>query len=286
MPILESHCTVTDEDIQRFRLRAANNIRFLRATNGDIVGRAFITVGYGHHGQHLDLSGVVTVGGLAACSLSGIAGVLTGVPMRASRDAAKPVVDADELKRWAEEQSHLVPALWEDAESQAACAKYIRLCGGDTGELPICRNGGRWCSASEIRSRTDVPDSIVLLDDFAVDFHLQHLDSYTLNENVFVVGTSGIPGLLQCRVRWPKDTNTDFTWSGGSLPLTLGGAVVEAIAQAWGVDVQAVNRSSQVQKESQVTIGSTDKGDLKERAIVICRPLDGDSSNKAVNRTP
>ncbi|MCP4339541.1 MAG: hypothetical protein GY799_11790, partial [Desulfobulbaceae bacterium] len=102
--------------------------------------------------------------GLTSCSLSGIAGSLIGVPTRASRDSAEPIVKDDELRRWAEEQSALVPALWEDIKSQAACAQYIRLCGGDTGDLPICRNRGGWCSASDIRSRNDIPENVVLLD--------------------------------------------------------------------------------------------------------------------------
>jgi hypothetical protein len=253
----------------------------LRNSNGEVVGRALITLGYAHYyGERLDLSGVVTVGGLVACSLSGIAGVLIGVPMRASRDDAIPVVSNDELKRWAEEQSRLVPALWDDPESQAACAQYIRLCGGDTGDLPICQNRGAWCSASEIRSRTDLPDNVVLIDDFTVRFQLKHLDSYVLNENVFVVGTSSIPGLLQSRVLWPRDTNTDFSSGSSSLPLTLGGAVLESIAHVWGVDVDALSRSSRLHKESDVIIGTTSKGDLEERAIVIRRPTDCDSSNK------
>jgi hypothetical protein len=272
------------DDIEALRQRAAKNLRFLRDAKGEIVGRALVTAGFGHHG-HLDLSGVVAIGGLEACSLSGIAGMLTGVPLRASRDEAKPVVDTDELKRWAEEQGRLVPALWEDSQCQAACAQYIRLCGGDTGDLPICRNRGRWCSANEIRARTDLPDIIVLLDDFIVEYELKHLESYSINDNVFVVGTSAIPGLLQCGVLWPKDRVTDFSWGGPIMPPTLGGAVVEAIAHAWGVDVKAVIRGSQIEKESDVVIGTTARGELKERAIVICRPKEEDPSNRGLQPT-
>ena len=214
MPVLGPHEKAADEDIDMFRQKAAENVRDLKDENGEIVGShgwirswALVTdaLGYAHvPSQRIDLSGVVTIGGLTACSLSGIAGVLKGVPMRASRDTAKPIVDDNELRRWAEEQSHLVPTLWNDPIHQAACAQYIRLCGGDTGNLLICQNKGKWYSASDIRTRTDLPDNIVLLDNFAVDYRLQHIDSYTLNENVFVVHTSGIPGLLQCQFDWSR----------------------------------------------------------------------------------
>ena len=275
IPPSDSDHRVLSEDVDEFRIKSAENLRFLYDTKGEIVGRAFITVGYGNHfSQPADLSGVVIIGGLTSCSLSGIAGVLMGVPTRASRDAAKPIVDDSELKRWAEEQSTLVPALWEDSKNQAACAKYIRLCGGDTGELPICRNNGRWCSATEIRLRADLPENVVLLDDFTFDFRLEeYLESYTLNDNVFVVPISGIPGLLQCNVAWPQDIHTNYVGgSTGFINRTLGGAVVEAIAQVWGVDIESLLKVSSLERESDVTIGFTDKGDLIERAIVLTKP--------------
>lgn len=280
LPILDRHRDFDPQALDSLRKRAANNARFLRNTGGEVVGRALITVGFATHDERLDLSGVVTVGGLAACQLSGIAGVLTGTPTRASRDAAKPVVSDDELKRWAEEQSLLVPAFWDDPQSQAACAQYIRLCGGDTGDLPICRNREVWCSASDVRSRIDLPDTVALLDDFAVEFHLKHLDAYTLNDNVFVVGTSMIPGLLQCRVQWPGDLFTNFAGGSAGLARTLGGAVMESIAYAWGVDVKALGEVSTLEREENVVIGTTSKGDLKERAIVLRKPTNHHSSNR------
>ncbi len=273
MPVMGVKEQLPDEDIAAFRQRAAANVRFLRNQGGDIVGRAFLTAGYAVYVSHrLDLAGVVTIGGLASCSLSGISGVLVGTPMRASRDTAKPLVDDSELKRWAEEQAALVPGIWDNPKSQAACAQYIRLCGGDTGALPICRNGGNWCSGLEILSRTDLADQLVLLDDFVLEHQFSLLDSYTLNNNVFVVGTSGIPGLLQCDIRWPRNIVTDFTWGNGGIKATLGGAVVEAIAQAWGLDVEAVVGSNELERETDVVVGSTGDRELRARAIPVNRP--------------
>ncbi len=273
MPVSDLRGNAPAEDIDLFRQKAAQNVRNLKDENGKVVGRALITVGNAHHrDQQSDLFGVVTIGGLNACSLSGIAGVLKGVPMRASRDTAKPIVDDNELRRWAEEQSHLVPDLWNDPVHQAACAQYIRLCGGDTGDLPICQNKGIWYSANDIRKSIDLPDKIVLLDSFVVDYHFQHVGTYTLNENVFVVQYSGIPGLLQCRVDWPQDISTYFSWGGGGLRVTLGGVVVESLATAWDVDVQSLRKSNSLEKEKDVIIGSSGNGDLKERAVVVSKP--------------
>lgn len=273
MPLLDRYQKLRAEDVSAFRQRAASNVRFLRDENGEIVGRALITTGYaGHFSQRIDLAGVVTVGGLTACSLSGISGVLVGAPMRASRDAARPLVPDDELKRWTEEQADLVPHLWERPKLQAACAEYIRLCGGHTRNLPICVSKGKWWSALEIAARSDLPSEILLLDSFVVEHEFSILDSYKLNDNVFVVDHTGIPGLLQCHVSWPRGINTSFTWGGGHIKDTLAGAVLESIAKAWGVDIKRVIESNDLERDKEKSVGLVGERELKARAITVKRP--------------
>ena len=219
---------------------------------------------------------MVTIGGLKSCTLSGIAGVLVGVPLRASRDVAKPIVETDELKRWAHEQSTLVSSLWEEEKAQAECAQYIRRCGGDTGELPICRNKGNWYSATQIRLRKDLSHQVVLVDDFVIDRLLEHVEAYTLNDNVFVTQFSGIHGMLNSPFhwagdRWPPDTN--FIGEKSYIGITLGGAVLESIAQAWDLDIKTIVQNNDLEREAKIAIGVTGSGRvLKERAIVVTKP--------------
>lgn len=292
MPVSELRDDVTEEDIETLCQKAAPNVRTLKDENGEVVGRALVTVGFTHEEKNrFDLSGVVTIGGLAACRLSGIVGVLSGRSLRASRDTAKPIVADNELKRWAEDQCTLVPSLWDNPREQVACAKYIRLCGGDTGDLPICQVNGKWYSANDISAWTDLPEVVVLLDDFVVDYHFKHVGPVSLNENVFVVQTSGIPGLLQCQgeVGWPQKLYKEYTESPrdrgssqmtvvvysvarGRLHMTLGGVVVESIAKAWNIDVQSLSQHNSLEKETDVLIGSWANGDIKERALVVSKP--------------
>ena len=289
IPILAQHDDITGEDIELFCQKAAPSVRTLKDENGEVVGRALITVGFAHEERNrTDLYGVVTIGGLTACRLTGIAGVLSGKSMRASRDTAKPIVADNELKVWAEGQNTLVPKLWDDPKDQVACAKYIRLCGGHTGDLPICQIRDTWYSANDISSRTDLPDVVVILDDFVVDYLSQHVGPVSLNENVFVVQTSGIPGLLQCQgqVEWPRKVFKDSSrnrdrsqmtvavYSGTveTLHMTLGGVVVESIAKAWNVDVQSLCQHNSLEKESDMIIGSSEYGDVKGRALVVSKP--------------
>lgn len=279
IPVRDWERKFSHEDVDDLRRKAANNLRFLRDRNGNIIGRALVTVSFASHIEpHIDLSGMVTIGGLKSCTLSGIAGVLVGVPLRASRDVAKPIVETDELKQWAQEQSTLVPSLWEEEKTQAACAQNIRLCGGDTGNLPICVNKGNWCSATQIRSRKNLPDKVVLVDHFSIDYHFEHVEDYTLNDNVFVTRVGGIPVLLQTPFhwmvdRWPPDTNTNFIGERGYIGLSLGGAVLESIAQAWDLDIKTLVQNNDLTRESKVAIGATGSGRvLKERAIVVTKP--------------
>ena len=279
IPVRDWGRKFSHEDVDVFRKKATDNLRFLRDRSGNIIGRALVTVGFASYmGPHIDLSGIVTIGGLKSCTLSGIAGILVGLPLRASRDVAKPTVETDELKRWAQEQSALVPSLWEEEKTQAACAQNIRLCGGDTGDLPICRNKGNWYSATQIRSRKDLPDKVVLVNDYAIDSGLEHVEAYTLNDNVFVTQVGGIPVLLQTpfhwtKDRWPPDTNTNFIGERDYIGLALGGAVLESIAQAWDLDIKTIVQNNDLEIEPKVAIGVTGNGRvLKERAIVVTKP--------------
>ena len=274
IPVRDWDRKFSHEDVDDFRRKAANNLRLLQDTSGNIIGRALVTAG--HLGLHIDLSGIVTIGGLKSCMLSGIAGVLVGVPLRASRDVAKPIVEIDELRRWAQEQSALVPSLWREEKPQAECAQYIRRCGGDTGNLPICLNKGNWCSATQIRSRKDLPHQVVLIDDFVIDSGLEHVEDFSLNDNVFVTQVHGIPGILHTPFHWQEDRwlpNTNFIGEKGYIGLTLGGAVLESIAQAWNLDIKTIVQNNDLERESKVAIGVTGSGRvIKERAIVVTKP--------------
>ena len=142
--------------------------------------------------------------------LSGIVGILTEA-LRASRDSARPLVPDSVLKGWAEEQADVVPKLWSKPEQQSACAQYIRLCGGNTKNLPIAIYRGVWVSAVEIAGMSSFSDEAVLVDHMTIDFNLQSLKSYSLEDTVFVTTASGIPGLLssgpwQNDVGWPGES--------------------------------------------------------------------------------
>jgi hypothetical protein len=186
MEILSDYSADEDE-VRHFRERAGANLRLIRNDNGEIIGRAGISVGFAHHlTQDLDIGGVVTVGGLNACHLSGIFGILTGQPVRASRDDATPLVPEAVLRRWAEEQADIVPNLWSKSEHQSACAQYIRMCGGATRRLPIVIYKGVWLSAEEIVDIGSLLELAIIVDHHTINYQLKQLEPYVLDDTVFI----------------------------------------------------------------------------------------------------
>jgi len=252
--------------LKEVRERAAANLRLIKDEHGEVIGRACISIGYaGFHSDQVDTTGQVVVGGLVASGLSGIAGVLLGTPERASRDAAKPLASREIVARWAEEQSDLVPYLWPNEEHQKACAQNIRICGGDTKRLPIAKLNGIWVSAIEIAQMV-LPDEIILLDDFSVQYRLIHVRDLELFPNVFLTNTGGIPAVFQDHewVRYGKERDE-------LLPITLSGAVIESVAKAWGVEIEELRESNDFMRESNIKIGTSADSYIFEDAIVLTR---------------
>ena len=273
--------------VQKFREKAGANLRLLEGNDGSVYGRACISVGFTHFGS-LDLSGTVTVGGLKACGLSGITGILVGQPTRAARDGAVPTVPLAILKKWADEQANLVPKLWGKPEDQAGCAQYIRICGASTGKLPIAIFRGQWLSVEDIQNLAAPPDVAILIDHFTVEFELKLLKSLKLRENVFITSTSGWPGLLQSQShdRWPGELETGFLFGSGPRQLPpLAEAVVEGLATAWKVSKEEVISANDLKKETNIVVANDDGREIAVRALRIARPGVADSKVAKPKRT-
>jgi len=139
-------------DDNEFLAKASRHLRLLHDSDGVPVGRACIGLGDRRRSgvSTAPLRGTVTVGGLAACDLRGIAGVLSGTSERAARDYATPIVSGEILAAWATEQALLVPSLYDSPEDQMDCATVIKRCGGQTAGLPVAKYERAYVSMEEI----------------------------------------------------------------------------------------------------------------------------------------
>jgi hypothetical protein len=187
-----------ENDEAEFFSRATENLRILCGDDGVTVGRACIGLRGYHKGGVRPLSalqGVVTVGGLRACNLSGIAGVLLGSSERAARDYAIPIVSASALSEWATEQALIVPRLYGNPEDQMECAVIIRRCGGQTAKLPVAKYEGVYLSADEICAMT-LPDEVYLMSSFQVR-DLEQLRGFKFAPGVFLTECDSWMSILQ-----------------------------------------------------------------------------------------
>ncbi len=236
---------------EKFIKDSAKNLRLLINSSGEVIGRASVFSMTSKKIKEFsrDDQGVVTVGGLRACTLLGISGILVGRPLTAARKSALPIVEYEKLSEWASEQADLVQEIIDDPEDLVQCAGVIRACSGKTRDLPIAFCSKGWISASEISNWENPPDEILLVQDAAVWNVQRDFNEFLLHDHVLAVDMR-IPGILQPDFKygieacffWPKILQSEighiFKWNFHRRALKS--AVIEALTIAWSASLEEV----------------------------------------------
>ena len=259
----------SDEEMRGFAVKAAANLRVVNDTAGFPIARICITAAlHSYRQSEPTLGGAITVGGFVASPLQGIAGFMIGEATRASRDAALPTMSKEQLASWATEQASLIPSLYEAPESQLSAAQTIRICGGHTGDLPIAKHSGNWITSAQIAA-LNLPNQIIILNFFTVEYELKHAEDLVFHQEVFITNASGLPAVFQdsSRIVYGDPFRMD-----NGLPATLLGAVVEAAAQAWGVELVDVLAVNNLKREQEVEIGQSFDRVISADAYVVRKP--------------
>lgn len=258
------------------------NLRPLRDNSGAVIGRACITRPQGQTSlgpRRVPPPGVVIVGGLRACGLTSIVGVLVGQPFRAARDLAIPVVEPQELARWATEQADLIPSVFGSPEEQVQCAQIVRVCGGDTRDLPIALSQRGWLTFGDIWAWESLPDEVLVVGRGEVE-HRRTIGDLALHDNVLAID-HGRPGIIEAPSwamrgeQWPRPESPA---QGAELydQQTLRGAVIGALAQAWSVTPEAVRNASLFADnntpENQREVGLVNGQPVRMRVYIIRNP--------------
>ena len=167
--------------------------------------------------------------------------------IRVARDEAIPNVDEAILSCWATEQAELLSNLNIGNEELAQAASIVRVCGGDTGNLPIAFGEHGWMNVREITEWFNVPDEVLIVQDAAVSNIRRTGKKVILHQNVLVTNV-GAPGVLSRNpfntpwIDWPSVKPKD-EWQKSSYKfhsITLKGLVVEALANAWSSSLKDV----------------------------------------------
>lgn len=269
------------EGFENFINQAEKNLRIIKDENSNIIGRACVALHNRGRFKEISLGGAVSVGGLYACSLTGIAGILTGNVLNTARDDALPLVSSTTIANWATEQAKLVPLLYREHEDLMNCAQIIRLLGGDTGDLPIGYYQGRSVSYSDIANDKDLPNEIYLI----WDLHLKkfsQIEGFKPIPNMISGDYIGYPVILQNRSRffrfseWPVTSKDEhLSEKTNRFINSLQGAATEAIFQAWGIELKHL-KSDYIeeldQRETDVIVGHIGETPVRESVFVIKKP--------------
>lgn len=248
--LLERINSIKGDDNHRFPTHTdfeilGGNLRIITDRLGKPVARICISPFPRRHG-------IITTGGIRTNTLhSNIAGVLTGEPVTASREYARPFPKPHELSRWATEQSSLLLRLSADVDQLSMCAALIKRFGGQTGDLPIAYSKKhQLITANNIRKLDSVPDEVILIRSRSLEKLKELNKSLELKDNVIIVYSVWPSyvyiGLFDRESKWPKNEYVDYEDEKIILkqPPVLEQAVVEGLAARWACTADEIQAES------------------------------------------
>jgi histidine kinase/DNA gyrase B/HSP90-like ATPase len=147
----------------------AHLARVISDDTGKVFGRAWICLS-----RAGSCDGVVTVGGLVAGMMNGLAGVwFADSTSTVTRDKATPSVRMPAMRRWATEQAQLLAKTLRIPEEQLQCSRIVLACAGDLGQLTFCKNGNRYFNQDSLRKQIEGMTEILVFPNAEVDHDME-----------------------------------------------------------------------------------------------------------------
>jgi len=227
--------------------RLAQCVRPLRDSCGNVLGRGCFATPSGlgkdtWRRWNIHLHGTVTAGAFRASETTVFAGVLLGRAVRALRDHSRPLADAEAVAAWASEQAGLVANIGLSTKHLLLASMGIRSVGGATGPLPIAQDATGHLSFGAVEGRSGLPDSIIVVNQSDWQQLLKERPEAFLNENVLVVEYGPLGNMREiCVEDFRKRSEPGYPEFRWNTPL---GAVAEAIAKNWGVELSEVLKTA------------------------------------------
>jgi hypothetical protein len=275
-------------DTARILHMAAQNLRPITDTAGEIIGRAAV-IPVDEFGYPFGL-GQVTVGGLRACGLSYIAGILKGASLTASRDFAAPIANGTALSQWATAQAALVSELAVPETALASAAEIIRRCGGETGELPIAGSAKGWLRAKAVREFVKQLDEVLLVESVYLRQVEQDMGPVELLGNVLTC-TSGRKSIISSRQsylldEWPDPLKVRYERFMGR---SNEAEVVSLLATSWATTVRKLLAASNIttdRKTFEATVAKAGGKMLTRPVHIMKRPKAEPPAREDVDAPP
>jgi hypothetical protein len=248
----------------------APSLRLLRNPDGAVVGRAAF------HDFPDNLSrGVLCVGGLRACYLQNISGILLGYPTTAARDSGLPLAEEKECIRWAEEQVQLISKVFIEPEEQQSCAALVYLFRGDPGPLVIGETVEGPLTINQIMDWARLRDKIILCIRDGQWVLNKEDGAVSLYPNVITVDShSGLPVInSRSSSYWPRSGAEPYATTPGAL------AVIEAVSKAWSLTIDELLKEADMPSAEHSTVeavGMLGKSIFRARDVIILHRLQVD----------
>lgn len=268
---------VSKEGLLPVEKKVMSNLRLLKDSSGTAVGRASISFGSQSGRSRREIEGLVTTGGLRGATISGVFGIFSGIATNATRTGGIPIVDSAALASWASEQASLMQRHKVARVDLPAAAAIVRICGGDTGKLPIANNGKRWLSSYELSRWKKAPSEVLLVDEFDLSYRIGQKKP-KLKHNVLGVEADYrriyISNFGSGDVEWPQRSSLEINAKRSQLRQSIKMAVVEALAKAWKTSFEDVLQASDFNDNflPRMEIGKRGKTAVKMAADVIRDP--------------
>ena len=235
----------TKEKATYFEATTRPPLQVLRTDDGRPFGRAAIWKWEGFYTPHS--KGIVTVGGLRACTLGGIVGVFVGSPRRASRDSAVPLVPIQVLREWTKRERDARLNEGHPAEVLELLAEVINALGVEPSGLPIARTDSGWVSLEQIEELAKSMNEALLVHDAGVDLAGGRIAKPQLKKGAFAVGMGALT-IVETQHRdwfeWPP-LETKQNWGDHKFySRSIQGAVIRSLAKGWGCSLELVLKAS------------------------------------------
>lgn len=252
-------------------------LKILTTAEGRPVGKAAIWHFEGYYSPKS--SGIVTVGGLRACTLNGLVGVFVGSATRAARDLATPIVPIPVLKEWAKGECDARLCEGHPEEVLASIAAIATSLGVEPTRLPVARTESGWVTPEDIKEIAKSIDEALLVQDASVDLAGGKVAEVKLNRGVFAVDMGVTPIISNVHVhwidRWPsvderQDWGDHYFYS-----RAITGAVIRSLAQGWNCSLLEVIKISSFDSDEKYLereIGTLLDKPFKDDVIVIRKP--------------
>jgi hypothetical protein len=260
--------------------RLSKNMTIIEDEDGQKVGRAFIYDHEYHKWDEFFLNeGIVTLGGLKSCGLTGLIGVFVGKSKIASRDIGVPIVPNEKLAKWATDQANKLAALDLDEEIQIECASIIRACGGDTNALKVAYHKTGPVNKNQIGSlikKIGANEFVIVQDANVMNYESDNSCKINFYDHIFWVDM-GRPGILQTRgsesvIGWPEiEIEGEYQRFKNA---TLDGVIDKALAEIWECGLEeliAASDESTDEESFNAVVGTVNDKPIELDGVQIMR---------------